>query len=220
MHSFIISCKNKKTSLEFVVSECKKNKIDKLDTTSLSFEKAVGIEDVRQIQKKLVLKPIKGKVKAVILDSFNGITIEAQNALLKSLEEPPFSTIIYILVPNKELLLPTILSRCKIVELKEKDTLSEEESTQYHSLFISLSQKSVGERLKLAEDLSKNKADLTIWLEKMIIVARQRLIERIRHNEEISHYLNFLISLNKAYKIISTTNANQRLVLENLLLNL
>ena len=224
MRSFVISSKNKKASLEFVVSECKKNKIDKLDATFLSFEKTVGIENVRQIQKKLFLKPIKGRAKAVILDSFNGITIEAQNALLKMLEEPPPHTIIYLIISSKEHLLPTILSRCKIVELKDKlDNLSEEETSQYLNLLISLPQKSVGEKLKLAQDITKNKDEVIPWLEKMVVVARQKLIEDEIKNENntlISKYLNILISLNKTYTVLKTTNVNQRLALENLFLNL
>ena len=138
MHSFLIVSKNKKNALDYVMEECRKNQIDKFDINLLAFEKAIGIEDVRNFQKKIILKPIKSKTKAVILDGSNGITMEAQNALLKILEEPPANTIIYITCPNKELLLPTILSRCKIIELKDKDPeLPKEEITQYLSILIS-----------------------------------------------------------------------------------
>lgn len=217
MHSFIIVSKNKKTALDFTSSECKKNQIDKFDINILTFQKAIGIEDIRNFQKKIYLKPIKSKAKAITLEAYSGITIGAQNALLKVLEEPPNNTIIYITIQNKNLLLPTILSRCKIVELNEKSyTLSEKDNTQYLTLLTSLLQKPIGERLKLAQDITRDKGDAVLWLEKMIIVVREKLID----DKGRIPYLNILKSLQKAHTIISTTNANQRLVLESLFLNL
>ena len=67
------------------------------------------------------LKPFKGKTKVVVIQSYESITKEAQNALLKVLEEPPANTLIIILTLKKEFLLPTILSRCKIINLKEEN---------------------------------------------------------------------------------------------------
>jgi len=268
MHAFLIVSKNKQTALDYTLGECKKNQVDKFDIDILTFEKAVGIEDVRNVQKKLFLKPIKSKTKAVILDGTSGLTTEAQNALLKVLEEPPASTIIYIISGNKELLLPTILSRCKIIDLKDKSfELSKQEITQYLNILISLTSNGVGERLRLAQDLTKNKEKIIPELEKMIIVARQEVIKQIMENDKgnifpssfwgvplsgttpesptairdsgqvlrpraqdrgarmtdyemVSKYLNILISLQKTYTILKTTNVNQRLTLENLFLNL
>src|SRR3989344_5694025 len=54
-------------------------------------------------------------------NAYSDITLEAQNALLKILEEPPNNTIIIITTPKKELLLPTIISRCKVIVLQEKE---------------------------------------------------------------------------------------------------
>ena len=239
MHSFLIVSKNRQNALDYAKGECIKNKIDKFDISILSFEKLVGIEDVRNVQKKLILKPFKSKEKAVILESFNGITIEAQNALLKLLEEPPQHTIIYITTANKDLLLPTILSRCQIITLKDSFELSKEENSQYLNILISLSSSGVGEKLKLAQDIAKDKDDVVPWLEKMIFVTRQVLIDSACHSErsEESHeilrrfapqddnvvasqYLNILISLNKAHTVLKTTNVNPRLALETLFLNL
>lgn len=226
MHSFLIVSKNKKSALDYVVEACKKNQIDKFDIGLLIFEKAIGIEDVRNLQKKIILKPIKSKTKAIIVEAYNGITTEGQNALLKVLEEPPANTIIYITIQNKNLLLQTILSRCKIIELKDKSfELSEQENTQYLNILASFPPKIIGERLKLAQNIAKNKGDAVVWLEKMIIVMRRKLIDDICHSKTPQAqgripYLKILKSLQKAHTIISTTNANQRLVLENLFLDL
>ena len=224
MHSFLIASKDRSKTLEFAQTSCKEKKIDQIDLNLCSFEKAVGIEDVRDLQKRLFLKPIKSSTKASIIDAPLGITTEAQNALLKILEEPPKDTIIMLLLPQKEMVLPTILSRCKIIDLKENLNLTQSESAQYLSILVSLTQKGIGERLKLAQDIAKDKGNVQIWLEKMILIARHELIKHEGKNENnpalISQYLNILVSLTKTYKIISTTNANQRLALENLFLNL
>jgi hypothetical protein len=245
MHSFLIVSKNPKTAIDYALKLCKDNSIDKIDIDINAFEKKVGVEDVKNLKKKIILKPIKSKTKAVILDGANGITIEAQNALLKLLEEPPPNTIIYITTLNKELLLPTILSRCKIIDLKDNSSeLSKQELSQYLNILISLSTIGVGEKLKLAQDIAKNKEDIIPWLEKMIVVARSVLLSsfwgaplsgatpespmalrdsgqaRMTDYEMVSQYLNILVSLNKTHVILKTTNVSPRLALENLFLNL
>lgn len=224
MHSFIVVSKNKEAALNYVKVECKKNQIDKFDVALFTFQKAIGIEDIRNCQKKIFLKPIKSKIKAIILEAYNGITTPAQNALLKLLEEPPANTIIYITTPNKNLMLPTILSRCKVVDLKDKEAqLSKEEIAQYLNILISLSSSGVGERLKLAQDVAKNKEEVIPWLEKMLVVARETLLEQIKKDNNdlsISQYLNILISFQKTHTVLKTTNVNPRLALENLFLDL
>lgn len=216
MHSFLIASTNKKTASDYINDFCNKEKIDPIDINLQIFEKAMGIPDVRNIQKNILLKPFKGKTKAVIIQAYEGITTEAQNSLLKVLEEPPANTIIIISVPNKELLLPTILSRCKVIALNDdQQTLSNEEITQLHNYLITIFQSGVGKRLKIAQDISKNKEEAVLWLEKMSIFLRTKLIE----NYEDSKYLNFLKSLQKTYTIIKSTNVNQRIALETLFLS-
>ena len=238
MHSFLIVSKIQKAALEYAVRNCKESKIDKFDISILTFEKSIGIEDIRNFQKKLVLKPLRSKAKAVILDGSKDVTIEAQNALLKTLEEPPSNTIIYIIISNKDLVLPTILSRCQVIELRDKEyKLSKDEEAQYLNILTSLSSCGVGDRLKLAQDVAKNKQESIPELEKMIIAERQKLINSVCHSEHreesleilrlkpqddnaVHKYLNILISLNKTYALLKTTNVNSRLALENLFLNL
>ena len=216
MHSFLIVAKDKNKASVYISDFLKKKGIYSIDISQPVYEKAMGIEDVRNIQKKTLLKPFKGKTKAVVIQAYENITTEAQNALLKILEEPPINTIIVVSVPRKELLLPTIISRCKIIELiDEKQILSNDEITQLHNYLITLSQGEIGERLKIAQDISKNKEDILPWLEKMAIYLRQKLIGN--YNEP--KYLNLLKLLQKTYVDVKSTNVNQRIALENLFLS-
>ncbi len=73
---------------------------------------SIKIEQIRELRQKLNLKPFQGTNKATIIYNAQNLTPEAQNSLLKTLEEPPFDTVIILVAPNENLLLATIVSRC------------------------------------------------------------------------------------------------------------
>jgi DNA polymerase III subunit delta' len=78
----------------------------------------VKIDQVRALQHDLSLRPVEGRYRVAIFDQFEVATTEAQNALLKTLEEPPDYVVLIVLAPDPELLLPTIVSRCQHVPLR------------------------------------------------------------------------------------------------------
>lgn len=76
-------------------------------------KKSIGADDIRnQVNGDIYIKPYSSKYKIYIIADADKMTIEAQNAILKTLEEPPSYAILILLVANAEKLLPTILSRC------------------------------------------------------------------------------------------------------------
>lgn len=100
-------------------------KIDNLSTypylVHLDCEEVkVGIEQVREIKKFLELKipSEKSTSRCIILNNIEFLGEPAQNALLKTIEEPPAGTVIIITVGNKNLLLPTISSRLQWINVK------------------------------------------------------------------------------------------------------
>lgn len=78
-----------------------------------------GIDAIRQLQTFLQLKvPSDQDInRVVIIEDFDTLRLEAQNALLKTIEEPPFGTSIIITYSRQDLVLPTILSRLRIIEV-------------------------------------------------------------------------------------------------------
>lgn len=224
MQSILLASENRKRAKEYIDKISRIEKVEPIDVGIHSFEKAVGIEEVRNIRKKIFLKPLRGKTKIAVIEAYEGITIESQNAFLKILEEPPNNTIIIITVARIGLILPTILSRCKIIELKQEiQALSKQELLSTKDILVYLQSKEIGGKLKLAQDLTKNKDEVIPWIEKMIIVAREEMIINANNKPNsllISQYLNILISLNKTHTILKTTNVNPRLTLENLFLNI
>ena len=76
-----------------------------------------GVDDVREIIDEVNKKPFEGDKKVIIIHQGNKLTIKAQNALLKTIEEPPTEVYIIILCESLELILDTIKSRCEIYKL-------------------------------------------------------------------------------------------------------
>jgi DNA polymerase-3 subunit delta' len=76
------------------------------------------VEQVREVQKFLSLKPYQSPYKTVIFLRFQEANVNAQNALLKTLEEAPSYGILLLTADNAEQLLPTIVSRCEILRLR------------------------------------------------------------------------------------------------------
>jgi len=226
MQSILLIAKNNKNSLEYAISISKKNKIDQIDITVENFEKIIGIEDVRNIQKKLFLKPIKSEVKSVIIDAFLGLTVEAQNALLKVLEEPPANTIIIVAAISKNFFLPTILSRCRIIEIKEESKiLSDKEFSVYQNVLADLTENTIAKKMKLAQDFGKSREETLIWLEQMLAVIRKMMIDEVNSvkkngSNRSFYYLDVIRNVQKTHTIIKTSNVNQRFALENLFLSL
>lgn len=214
MNSIVVVSKNTDLTTKFLDKFLVEKKIERIDQDFNTFEKNVGIPDIRTIQQKLYFKPIKGKDKAVIIDASAGITTEAQNSLLKVLEEPPENTFILLIVPIKTLLLPTVLSRCKIVELKEENVKND--FGDDFEILDRLSSAGVGEKLELAQDFSKTKDEAVIFLEKLIMASREKLLG----NPADETLLKILKDFQKVHAILKSTNATPRLTLENLLLSL
>jgi hypothetical protein len=214
--SLLVITPNRDLANSYVSGLLKESRVDPLDINLQTYEKDMGIEDVRNIQKTILLKPFRGKTKAVVLDPRKGITLEAQNALLKILEEPPNNTIMVIISTNKEIVLPTIISRCKVVILQEKEVkLAETDHSRFQNDLETLINGVLGDKLKLAEHITKDKADSSIWLGKMAVFLKN-ILEKKGNDFK---YLNFLKELQKTYKTVKSTNVSQRTALENLFLS-
>ena len=79
----------------------------------------ISVDDIRhQLNNDIVIKPYSSKYKIYIVDEAEKMNTQAQNALLKTIEEPPAYGIILLLTTNADAFLPTILSRCITLSLK------------------------------------------------------------------------------------------------------
>lgn len=86
---------------------------------------SISVDDVRQqINGDIMIKPYSSPYKIYIVPEADLMTVQAQNAILKTIEEPPEYAIIFLLTENADSLLPTIRSRCVMLKLRNiKDKL-------------------------------------------------------------------------------------------------
>jgi DNA polymerase-3 subunit delta' len=79
---------------------------------------SIKIKQIRQIVTDTAKKPFESGYKVVIIDNAEKMTHDAQDAFLKTLEEPPLNTVFILLAESASLLLPTIVSRCQVYQFK------------------------------------------------------------------------------------------------------
>lgn len=121
------------------------------NTLWFSEEEKLGIEESRKIKKFLSLKPYQGKNQAVVLLVAENLSLDAQNALLKTLEEAGNYVSLILGAGSEEQLLPTIVSRCKVINLKT--TLTPEVRQKYQEEIEKLTKSTMEERFKFIEKL-------------------------------------------------------------------
>lgn len=181
-------------------------------------EKSIKISQIRELKKKLALKPYYTHSRVALISDADHLTIPAQNALLKTLEEPPGSTIIILSVANQTLLLPTIVSRCQVIFLSNPKEVLVETDPAKTDLINSLLSSSPGQRLLISEKYSQNRDQVSDFCQTQLLAFRKILLtgkisqltplQIVKILHQIQHSLHLL-----------KANVNHRLVLENLLLS-
>ena len=118
---------------------------------------SISVDDIRvQINGDIQVKPYNGKYKIYIVPDADMMTVQAQNALLKTIEEPPAYAVILLLTENANSLLPTICSRCVMLKLRNiKDQLVKrylmESSLSFLGLGVQIPRASWGSMLQGAQ---------------------------------------------------------------------
>ncbi|MZG53808.1 MAG: DNA polymerase III subunit delta' [Nitrospinae bacterium] len=110
--------------------------LEPLKSTPTAREAIIKIEAIRELQRKLAYQPYEGKVKVAVIDDADLMNLQAANSFLKTLEEPPSSTLLILISSHPFKLLPTIISRCQTIRFQPlnpenikrilKETVSEE----------------------------------------------------------------------------------------------
>lgn len=81
-------------------------------------KQTIGIDKIREVSGKVFEKPVMGKYKAVVIENAHLLTKEAQNAMLKLIEEPPHYAVFMLLCNSTSKLLKTVLSRVTCISMK------------------------------------------------------------------------------------------------------
>jgi DNA polymerase-3 subunit delta' len=92
-----------------------------------SADKSISVDDIRNVLRGLVIRPLYSRYKIIIINDADSMTVQAQNALLKSLEEPPPYVVFILTVQSGAAVTPTVKSRCQRILF---DKLRDEEIMQ------------------------------------------------------------------------------------------
>ena len=234
-------CNKCKSCIEFDTNNNPDFKIIEPDGNSLK------IEQIRELQSKVSEKPIISNRKVYIINDSDKMTSEAQNCLLKTLEEPPEFVTIILIGSNENAFLSTIKSRCMILHFNKipdneiKAFLEENYQTKINSkIMLDAFQGSIGKALQLRDTQEEyEKIEQIIYnlenKDKVDILNMSEQIYKAKDNKfDILDYINIvLINLaqksNKyanCIKIVENTkrrlksNANYDMCIDNMLFNL
>lgn len=158
----------------------------------------ISVDDVRnQIVNSVTTKPFKGKYKIYVINDAEIMTEQAQNALLKTLEEPPEYVVIILLTTSKDKLLQTIQSRCVKLSLKPVDKtvlkkflMKEFKVPDYKAdIAVSFSQGNLGKAkmLIINEDFDKMKAEAISLLKHINEMDAPDIMEAINKVKEYKY---------------------------------
>ena len=179
---------------------------------------SIGIEQIKQLQNDLQYFPLIFKYQIGVIDQAQLLTQEAQNSMLKLLEEIKEHTQIYFLASNEKALLKTIISRCQTVFCTEggctiinKVDGNESEIVNQSRNFL---KNNITDNFLLADNLiEQDKKDGTI-----ITNFLHSLIETLRTNKDKISYEKISLVLTALKKISS--NCNKKTTLKNLALEI
>lgn len=189
-------------------------------------EKAsLGIGEVRQLEHQLNLKPYRSSHKVGLVRKAETLTVEAQNALLKTLEEPPERTQLILTASTPEELLPTIVSRCQVIQLPPKTEvhLEEDEILPLLSSIFHLLSFGLGQRLALVPKIAPNRQEALEFLDKQTIAWRKILLDSLQTRPENGLSPRELLRIIRHLRHTKTmigANVNPRLALEIFFLDL
>lgn len=141
------------------------------DIIQVTHEKkdSIGVDEIRaQLVDDMAIKPYSSPYKVYLVDEAEKLTVQAQNALLKTLEEPPVYGIILLLTTNTEMLLPTIRSRCINLKVRSGGRVSlgltEEQRAELFALVHDLPDYRAAELADEAKKIKEWKQDIASLL--------------------------------------------------------
>jgi len=218
MHTFLIIGGAKEERIKKLFSLLTENRITTFDTRPLTLTEestSIGIALVRNWQKQLQLMPTSSAFAAGVIESAELLTTEAQNALLKTLEEPPIHTHIYMEAQSDSTFLPTVLSRCQILKINDATTkLTKKEETLLDEI-KQLLQPTIhkGSIIATIDTLAKNKNDAGQWIDGAI-----QAIHKSKSTWPMTTYVSIQKQLMQAKKQLAS-NVQYKLVLDDIFLS-
>ena len=169
----------------------------------ISEGKSIGVEDIRKITKDIVIRPLYSNYKIIIINDADKMTLQAQNALLKSLEEPPGYVVFILTAHSASALAPTIRSRCqkiqfsKLADREIEGILDDKYGFADRDFIISYADGVIGTALDLAESpqLLELRDRVVGAISSLISSSGENIIEVVKLFEENTDKLQFMLQI-------------------------
>ena len=188
---------------------------------------SISVDDIRtQVNNTVDIKPYQGPYKVYIIPQADMMTPQAQNAILKTIEEPPSYAVFLLLTENAETLLPTIRSRCVMMKLRNiKDQLVKKylmeqlEVPDYKAdVCVAFAQGNMGKAIMLANseyfnEIKEEVVHLLRNIDKMTVPDLMEAVKRCMiYKMEISDYLDMIAIWYRDVLIYKATRSVDRVV--------
>lgn len=187
----------------------------------------ISVDDIRvQVNDDIAIRPYSSKYKVYIIADADLLTVQAQNALLKTIEEPPAYAVIMLLTENAEVLLPTIRSRCVMMKLRnikdqlvKKYLMEQMEIPDYKAdVCVAFAQGNMGKAIMLAhsEHFNEIKEEAVHLLRNIDEMTVPELMDAVRrcmtYKLEINDYLDIIAIWYRDVLIYKATKNVDRVV--------
>ncbi len=192
--------------------------------------KSISVDEIRsQLNNDIAIKPYSSKYKIYIVDNAERMNQQAQNALLKTIEEPPSYGVILLLTTNADSFLPTILSRCITLNLKSVDDekIKEHLMKKYQipdyqaEVCAAFAQGNVGKAIQLASsgEFNEMKKSMLSFVKKADDVEIYEMTQMIKqvgeYKKQIEEYLDLLTLWFRDVLYMKATNDVNNLIFKD-----
>lgn len=236
-HSYLLSGSQNIGKLDFAKRFCEFIGCKFPDLMTVDIKEEIKIEKIREIQDFLSYKAYNGGFKSVIVANAQLMNTEAQNCFLKTLEEPKGQTLIFLISSKPDMLLDTIKSRCQQIKFFGKPAESQEEIERAEKILgglLKVAGADMASKFQYAKSVDFEETSLQDILGPLEKYTRYILFKKALGDEKgyfasikspmESYSVEKLKNIIELIEDINTkatfTNINQKLALENLLLEI
>lgn len=226
-HAYFLECEDemmlKREAEEFVKRIFDDSLDNNPDYKKITVEdKSIKVEKIRELQKDVVVKPIKHEKKVYVIEMANKMNLAAQNCLLKTLEEPPENVMIILTGPSVYSVIGTIRSRVK--QVKIESIRDEAYPDEIREMLDNFHRKNVTEIMKYSDFFDKNKENIVEILHKMAAYCDKKILtlkNELSANTEcdIMRFAKYVSVINLTEQMLAE-NVNFSMTIDNMLLNM
>lgn len=214
MHAFLITSGTPESRQKHIRDLLDLWKVSSFDTITADTDNpSIGIEQVRELERRSRLMPFNSPWSVLIINEAHLLTIEAQNALLKTLEEPPPHLKIILESQTADVFLPTVISRCQHVLLEQTQRYSSEELHSALTTIKKIFGGSIGTRFNTIDTIAKTREEAEAWIQTAI--AAVHMAFEGQHDSTVVFLLRRLLDAQKHL----AANVNYKLVLDHIFLH-